>query len=91
MCGGGGGGGGRGGYVIANVPTHGNQFQGLECALVTKAASGEALLAPFMLTEHALVSFEIHNTYRMRFFIRRTLCGLRKFSAIGKVQSTEIC
>ena len=36
-----------------------NQLEGLGCALVTskgtKAASGEALLAPFMLAEHTLV------------------------------------
>ena len=52
-------GGGGGGYVIANIPTHGNQLQGLGCALVTsrgtKVASGEALLTPFVLTEHTLV------------------------------------
>ena len=44
--------------MIANVPTHGNQLQGLRCALLTnratKAASGDALLAPFVLTEHTL-------------------------------------
>ena len=58
MWGLGGGGGGGGGYVIANVPTHGNQLKGLGCALITSrgtnAASGEALLAPLMLTEHTL-------------------------------------
>ena len=36
-----------------------NQLEGLGCALVTskgtKAASGEALLAPFVLAEHTLV------------------------------------
>ena len=44
--------------MLANVPTCGNQLQGLGCALLstgTKAASGEALLAPFVLTEHTLV------------------------------------
>ena len=45
--------------MIANVTIHGNQLEGLGCALVTskgtKAASGEALLAPFVLTEHHLV------------------------------------
>ena len=54
-----GGGGGGGGYVLANVPTCGNQLQGLGCVLLgstgTKAASREALLAPFVLTEHTLV------------------------------------
>ena len=42
---------------LANVPTHGNQFQGLGCALVTSRGrnAGEALLAPFVLTEHTLV------------------------------------
>ena len=44
--------GGGGGYVIANIPTHGNQLQGLGCSLVssrgTKAAPGEALLTPFV-------------------------------------------
>ena len=53
-----GGGGGGGGYVIANIPINGNKLQ-LGCALVssrgTKAASGEALLSPFVLTEHILV------------------------------------
>ena len=43
--------------------THGNQLEGLGRALVTsktkKVTSGEALLAPFVLTEHTLVSFEI--------------------------------
>ena len=31
-----------------------------------------------------------YGTGVWRFFIRRTLCGLRKFSATGKVQSAEV-
>ena len=48
--------------AIANVPTYGNQFQGLGCALFTnrgtKAVTGVDSLAPFLLIEHTLVSYE---------------------------------
>ena len=38
--------------MIANVPTH--AWQSASRTRVTKASSGEALLTPFVLTEHTL-------------------------------------
>ena len=62
----GGGGGGGGGYVIANIPIHGN---GLGCALVTsrgtKAVSGEALLAPFVLTDNPSHAYQFSAAFEL--------------------------
>ena len=69
--------------MIAKVPTH-EGLGSLVTSKGTKAASGEALLAPFVLTEHTLVKgmpglhveFDLRDISRFQMQFIEMLCRL---------------